>query len=152
MRQKRREVQDREAILAIMAEARICRIGLSDAGQPYVVPMHFGLGKNCLYLHCARAGRKLDILRKNDRVCFEMDILGDIKPGASACGWSTRYRSVIGFGRASLVDDPVERRGALDRIMDHYGAPPPHVYEERSLSLTTIIRIDIDSMTGKFHP
>lgn len=151
MRQEKQEIRDREAIRAIMAAARVCRLGLSDGGQPYVVPMNFGLGENCLYLHCAREGRKLDILRKNDRVCFEMDLLGEIKPGKRDCDWSTRYRSVIGFGRASLVEDPEERRIALDRVMAHYGAPGPHRYEEKSLALTAIIRIDIDHMTGKCH-
>ena len=79
MRKVEREIRDQAEILAIMNEALVCRLGFSDEGTPYVVPMNFGLGENCLYLHCAREGRKLDILRKNDRVCFEMDLLREIK-------------------------------------------------------------------------
>jgi nitroimidazol reductase NimA-like FMN-containing flavoprotein (pyridoxamine 5'-phosphate oxidase superfamily) len=65
MRKANREIRDRGAVLAIIEEAPVCRIGLADGGMPYIVPMNFGLGENCLYLHCATEGRKLDILRKN---------------------------------------------------------------------------------------
>jgi len=134
-----------------MAEAQVCRIGLSDDGMPYVVPMNFGLGENCLYFHCAREGRKLDIIGQNDRVCFEMDICREVYRHEKACGCSTRFDSVIGFGRALLVEDPGEKRLALDKIMEHYGAQGPFSYAEEYFAKTTIIRIDIESMTGKHH-
>jgi hypothetical protein len=113
--------------------------------------MNFGLGENCLFLHCATEGRKLEILRRNDRVCFEMDFLREIKQGTKSCGWGARYESVIGFGRAILVDDPAEKRFALDRIMDHYGAQGPHHYPDDVLAMTTVIRIEIESLGGKRH-
>lgn len=149
MRKSEREIKDQAAVWAVMTEARVCRIGLSDNGMPYVVPMNFGLGENCLYLHCAKEGRKLDILRKNDRVCFEMDLLREIRPGKEPCGWDMCYDSAIGFGRAVIVDDPEEKRTALDRIMNHYGAQGPHVYPSETLGKTAVIRIDIESLTGK---
>ena len=151
MRKADREIRDKEAVRAVMAEALVCRIGLSDEGMPYIVPMNFGLGENCLYLHCATEGRKLDILRKNDRVCFEMDLLREIRKGPQPCGWGAWYDSVIGFGRAVFVADPAEKRAALDRIMDHYGAQGPYAYPDETLAKTTVIRIDIESLTGKRH-
>jgi uncharacterized protein len=151
MRRKDREIVDQTAIRAVMAEAQVCRIGLCDDGMPYVVPMNFGLGQNCLYLHCASEGRKLDILRKNDRVCFEMDILHEVWRHALNCGCSARFDSVIGFGRAIIVEDPGEKRLALNRIMEHYGAEGPFSYSEEFFAKTVIIRIDIESMTGKHH-
>jgi nitroimidazol reductase NimA-like FMN-containing flavoprotein (pyridoxamine 5'-phosphate oxidase superfamily) len=151
MRKANREIRDRGAVLAIIEEAPVCRIGLADGGMPYIVPMNFGLGENCLYLHCATEGRKLDILRKNDRVCFEMDILREMKQGPDACGCSTRYESVIGFGRAVLLADPEEKRRGLDRIMDHYGARGSFSYRDDTLAKTVVIRIDIERLTGKRH-
>jgi len=151
MRRANREIFDQSAIKALMEEALVCRIGFCDDGTPYVVPMNFGLGENCLFLHCATEGRKLDILRRNDRVCFEMDFLREIKQGTKSCGWGARYESVIGFGRAILVDDPAEKRFALDRIMDHYGAQGPHHYPDDVLAMTTVIRIEIESLGGKRH-
>jgi uncharacterized protein len=149
MRKANREIKDRSAIRAIMEEALVCRLGLSDDGAPYVVPMNFGLGENCLYLHCAMEGRKLDILRRNDRVCFEMDLLREIKQGPVSCGWGARYESVIGFGRAVFVVDPAGKRLALDRIMDHYGARGPYAYPDDILDKTAILRIEIESLTSK---
>ncbi len=149
MRKEEREIRDQAEILAIMKEAPVCRLGFSDEGTPYVVPMNFGLGENCIYLHCAGAGRKLDIIRKNDKVCFEMDLLREIRQGSTACGWGARYESVIGFGRAVLVKNPDEKRAALDRIMDHYGAQGPFSYEDDVLAKTEVIRIAIESVTGK---
>ncbi|MDP1989561.1 MAG: pyridoxamine 5'-phosphate oxidase family protein, partial [Syntrophales bacterium] len=64
MRREEREIRDQAEIQAIMKEALVCRLGFSDEGMPYIVPMNFGLGERCLYLHCAREGRKLDIIRK----------------------------------------------------------------------------------------
>ena len=149
MRRTDREIKDATGVRAIMEEALVCRIGLSDGGMPYVVPMNYGIGENCIYLHCAAEGRKLDILRRNDRVCFEMDLMREIKPGAEPCGWGTLYESVIGFGRAVIVELPAEKRAALDRIMAHCGAKGPFSYPDETLSRTTVIRIDIESVTGK---
>ena len=151
MRKANREIKDKAVIRAIMEEALVCRVGLSDKGMPYVVPMNFGLGENCLYLHCATEGRKLDILRKNGRVCFEMDLLREIKRTPEPCGWGARYESVIGFGRAVFVNDPAEKRTALDRIMGHYGAQGPFSYPDETWVRTALIRIDIESVTGKRH-
>jgi nitroimidazol reductase NimA-like FMN-containing flavoprotein (pyridoxamine 5'-phosphate oxidase superfamily) len=151
MRRANREIKEPKAVRAIMEEAAVCRIGLSDDGMPYVVPMNFGLGENCLYFHCAAEGRKLDIIRRNDRVCFEMDLFREVVRGESACGCSARYESVIGFGRAVIVEDAAEKRAALDRIMEHYGEKGPFIYQDDILAKTAVIRITIESLTAKRH-
>jgi nitroimidazol reductase NimA-like FMN-containing flavoprotein (pyridoxamine 5'-phosphate oxidase superfamily) len=151
MRKMDREIRGEAEIREIMEEALVCRIGLSDAGSPYVVPMNFGLGDRCLYLHCAAQGRMLEILRSNNRVCFEMDLLREIKEEETACGWSAGYQSVIGFGRAIIVEDTEEKRSGLDRIMKHYRARGPFDYPDEILAKTVIIRIDIESISGKHH-
>jgi nitroimidazol reductase NimA-like FMN-containing flavoprotein (pyridoxamine 5'-phosphate oxidase superfamily) len=151
MRRKDREITDEAALRAIMEQAPVCRIGLSDGETPYVVPLNFGLGERCLYFHCARQGRKLDIIGRNNRVCFEMDILHKVYRHEAACGCSTRFDSVIGVGRALLVEEPVEKKLALDRIMEHYGYAGPFTYPEEMVAKTAVIRIDIESMTGKHH-
>ncbi len=78
-----------------------------------------------------------------------MDLLREIRQGKEPCGWDMCYDSVIGFGRAIIVDDPDEKRTALDRIMSHYGAQGPHAYPSETLAKTAIIRIEIESLTGK---
>ena len=84
VRRADREIKDPNAIRKIMEEAPVCRIGVSDDGMPYVVPMSFGLGERDLYVHCAAEGRLLDIIRRNDRVCVEMDLFRGGDPGSVA--------------------------------------------------------------------
>lgn len=149
VRRADREIKDPEAIRKIMGEAPVCRIGVSDDGTPYVVPMNFGLDEGRLYFHCAAEGRLLDIIRRNDRVCFEMDLFRGAIMGQSPCGCSCRYESVIGFGRAAVVDDPGEKKAALDRIMEHYGEQVPAAYKPDIFEKTTVIRIAVESLTAK---
>lgn len=151
MRRKDREITDEAALRAIMEQAPVCRIGLSDDGMAYVVPMNFGLKERCLYFHCAREGRKLDIIGRNNRVCFEIDILHKVYRHEGSCGCSTRFDSVIGVGRAVIVTDEAEIRLGLDRIMEHYGYSGPFAYPEEMVAKTAVIRVDIETMTGKHH-
>ena len=117
MRRSEKEITERSAIDEIINRCLVCRLALSDGGIPYVIPMNFGYEGNTLYFHTAREGRKLDILRKNNQVCFELDTDVEIIAAEDAAGWGARYCCVIGFGTASLVDDPVEKRKAYDSIM-----------------------------------
>ncbi len=149
MRRADREIKDPNAIRKIMEEVPVCRIGVCDDGMPYVVPMSFGLGEGRLYFHCAAEGRLLDVIRRNDQVCFEMDLFRGVIMGQSPCGCSCRYESVIGFGRAVIMDDPGEKKAALDRIMEHYGKQVPAAYEPDIFANPTVVRIEIATVTGK---
>ena len=66
----------------------------------------------------------------------------------SACKWGMKYRSVIGFGKASFIDDPESKQRALDIIMQHY-SDKPFSFAEGEVKKTAIVKIDIESMTGK---
>jgi nitroimidazol reductase NimA-like FMN-containing flavoprotein (pyridoxamine 5'-phosphate oxidase superfamily) len=106
MRNTEREIKDREEILSIMKEAQVCRIAFSAENIPYIVPMNFGYQDNCLYFHCAREGKKLDIIHENNQVCFEIDINDElVKKTERLCSWTTKYRSVIGFGKAFIIEN-----------------------------------------------
>jgi hypothetical protein len=91
MRRKDREITDRAELLRILAKARVCRLALVDGDRPYVVPLTFALDGADLVLHSARTGRKLDILRRNPAVCFEVEEGVEINGGrdqrrAPRCG------------------------------------------------------------------
>lgn len=149
MRRQDREIAEASQLEAILRRATICRLALVDGDQPYLVPMSFGFAGGALYLHSAATGRKIDILRRNDRVCFEVEADVALVRGETACAWSFNYRSVIGFGRARFVDDAAERRRGLDAIMRQYGSTGPQDYAEPVLARTLVIRIDIERITGK---
>jgi nitroimidazol reductase NimA-like FMN-containing flavoprotein (pyridoxamine 5'-phosphate oxidase superfamily) len=144
----RKITTDMDTVESIIRSASVCRIALSDDGQPYVVPVCFGYADNTLYFHSAPRGRKLDILGKNDAVCCEFDVDQETVRSEDACDWSVRYRSVVAFGRASIVKDLEEKRKALDVIVAHYGGRPRE-YPEATLQRTAVVKVEIDDMTGK---
>jgi uncharacterized protein len=148
MRRSEKEITDRAEIDAIIRRCRVCRLGLSDQGQPYVVPLCFGYDGQALYFHCAKEGRKLDILRRNNRVCFEFDVLEGMVEADQGCQWSIRYESVIGFGTASLVEEPTQRQEALALLMAQY-SDRAFAFPEIAVNRTVIVRIDIENVTGK---
>ena len=148
MRRKDQEITDIAAIEDIIHKGQVCRLALSDNGRPYIVPLCFGYKENNLYFHSAREGKKLDILRKNNNVCFEIDIDRELVKGKKACNCSMKYRSVIGFGKAELIEDIEPKRRALHIIMQNY-FEGFFKYSEESIRNTVIIKVEIESMTGK---
>jgi len=148
MRRKEKEITDRSEIESIIRKAQVCRVGMVDDGLPYVVPMCFGYQDDTLFFHSAREGRKIEILKKNNPVCFEFDINPEIKAGKTACAWGMKYKSVIGYGTATFIEDPEEKQAALDIIMGQY-AEGDFKYSDKTLSEMLVIRIDISTMTGK---
>jgi len=148
VRRSEKEIRDRREIEAVIREARVCRLGLSDGGEPYVVPLCFGWDGEALYFHGDSAGRKMEILARNDRVCVEFDITDGMREAERACAWSISYRSVIAFGRARVVEDHAEKRRALERIMAQYSSGA-HVFSEESIRRTAIVRVDVERLSGK---
>jgi len=148
MRKKEKEITAKTDIESIILRSSVCRLALSEDNYPYIVPLCFGYEENSLYFHSAPHGKKLDMLRINNTVCFEFDIGHRIVEAQDACGWSMNYRSVVGFGKASIIDDPKERAKAITTIIRHYTGKPL-AYSEAKLNNTVIIKVDIESITGK---
>lgn len=149
MRRKDREITSIELIHEIIAKAKVCRLALSLDNCPYIVPLNFGVKENCLFFHSAKRGKKIDILKKNDNVCFEIDIEQGIVEAEKPCEFGTKYFSVIGSGKAILVNDASQKKEALDIIMKHYTNKENHEYDEAFLKRIVIIKIEIEQMTGK---
>ena len=149
MRRSQREITNRTEIDAIIRHSQVCRLGLTDGDEPYVVPLSFGYDGEALYFHCAREGRKLNILRRNNRVCFEFDIVEGIIKNTQACGWGVRYRSVIGVGTAQLIEAPEDKLRSLDFIMRQYSEDATFTFPDDAVSRTTIIKVIIESVSGK---
>lgn len=153
MRRKDREVADFGEIIGILEKCPIGHLALSDGDRAYVVPLNFAWqvqeGKMTVYFHCAKEGRKIDLLRKNPNACFEADCSFSLVKGSSACRWSALYESVIGEGRAALIDDPEEKREALDLLMTRYGYEGKPSYEPAELTAIAVIRLELDQLSGK---
>jgi uncharacterized protein len=148
MRRDDREIIDRSEIESILQNTMVCRIGLAIDDEPYVVPVSFGYENRTIYFHSARIGKKISMLKKNSRCCFEVDQCDNIIQCERPCDWGMRYRSVIGFGRAIFIKEREEKEKGLNCIMNHYGCRM-HKFSDKDLRKICVIRIDIESMTRK---
>jgi nitroimidazol reductase NimA-like FMN-containing flavoprotein (pyridoxamine 5'-phosphate oxidase superfamily) len=149
MRRTEKEIKDRKKIEEIIEKTTCCRIGLVDGSNPYIIPVNFVVNNNHLYFHSAKEGRKIDILRKNNFVCFEMDIEGEIVKGQQACFWGMKYVSIIGFGQASIIEDNAGKEKVLDMLMEKYAGRRSYLYANAELDKILIIDVKIDTISGK---
>ncbi len=151
MRRAEREIIDRAAIDAVLASARVLFLALRDEPAPYVLPVCFALEKDTLYVHSALAGAKIDLLRRSPVVGFSACTDMRVIAGSAACDFTSAARSVVGTGRARIVENEGERRRGLDAIMRHYadGLFTEASYRPGSLSRTCVIAIRIDTVRGK---
>ncbi len=153
MRRKDRQVTELTEIIQIIERCDVCRIGLSDDNIPYIVPMNFGYevvdGNIIIYLHCANEGRKLDILKKNNNVCFEMDCKHRLVTGANACDYTMDFESVIGDAVAHIIVNNEDKIHGLNLIMKKYTQKDDYTYEENHLKGVTVIKLVSTGFTAK---
>jgi hypothetical protein len=148
MRRREKEITDRREIEAILNRAEICHLAMADNNDPYVVALNYGYADNCLFIHSAPAGKKIELLRRNPHVCFTVNTDVEVVETDSVHKCSTKYKSVIGSGTASLVTDDRGKIAGLDVLMAQY-SDTAHEYPQELLDKMVIIKIAIESMTGK---
>ena len=148
MRRKEKEITDLKEIEKILQESTVCRLAMVDEDKPYMVPLNFGYRDGYLFFHSAKEGQKIDVIQKNPNVCFEVDQLIKFKKAKTACDWGVEYNSVIGSGRAQLLDNLDEKIVALNVIMSHY-SDRTFDYPDEALEKTLVIKVQIERMTGK---
>lgn len=148
MRKKDKEISDQPGIRAIIEKANVCRLGMVNGNKPYIVPLCFGYHDNVLYFHGSLKGQKIDLIRKNPNVCFEFDLITETIESENACDWSMKYQSVMGFGKAVFIESSDEKRKALSIIMGQY-SDRLFLFPENILKVTAVIKVEIESMTGK---
>lgn len=149
MQRGEREITQPERIVSILQAATICRIALCDGQRPYLIPMNFVYFKEQIYLHSAREGKKMEILKKNNHICFEVEGRTRLLPGKTPCSYGMAYESVIGFGEAFLVEDFQEKEEGLAWMMEKYGGTQGAHFSQQALEKVAVIRIKITELTGK---
>ncbi len=146
MRRKDREVTGRENIEPILQSCKVCRLGMLSDGKPYVIPMNFGYTWDTtgltLYFHSGLKGKKIDAMRANPLVCFEMDLQGGlIGTGETACRYSFAFSSIVGEGNVEFAQDNTEKRAWFDIIMQHQTGRGGWEYGDAHLSVTEVFRV-----------
>ena len=115
------------------------------------MPFIYGFDDRFIYIHCAKSGKIIDLIQKNNEVCIEIEQIAKIERYEKACRWATTYRSVIGYGKVEIIDDYEQKKLGLDVIMKHNGANSSHDlnYEKSHIDSIFILKIEITEMTGK---
>ncbi len=149
MRKSRQEIRDRGSLEEILRSQLICRLAMVDGEHPYLIPVNYGYKDGCLYIHSAPEGKKIDLLRKNPEVCFEVEDSMEILTGEQACDWSTRYRSLVGYGEVEILSDHYSKQQGLEVLMAQHGAPELTEFNQKNLDRMVILKIRITSMSGK---
>jgi len=150
MRRKEREITDRAEIDAILAANKVMHLALADNGTPFLVPLFYAYDGTFIYFHSASAGTKIELLKRNPKVCFEVSMDHGIIESEKACDFEARHRTVIGSGKARFVEAESEKISALNRIVARF-SDRQFEYPKPTLRQTTVIRIEIESIHGKKH-
>ena len=155
MTKRERQVTDPQQILEILDKGQVLHLGLSVNDEPYVVPMNYGYrmedGKLTLYLHSAVKGKKLDMIRANPKVLFAIDCDRMPFQGRVPCQYGLVYSSVMGRGTAVIVEDVEEKKRAMTALMQTQTGKE-FAFEDRLVSIVSVIRIDVAEYTAKHRP
>ena len=156
MRRKDREITDFETILSIIDECEILRVGLADGDFPYIVPLNFAYtvnGKQIdFFVHGAMAGRKYELMKKNGKCSFEMDIPLEMDCIKEKKDVTMRYKCVIGTAAITFLDGE-EKQNAIDNIiMNRYEQTRNFDYNRAAVGRTAVAKLTVLELTAKVNP
>ena len=155
MTRRERQITDMQEIIKILDNSKVLHLGIIDGDEPYVVPMNYGYtldgDKLTLWLHGARQGRKMDAMRANPKVFFEMEYGIEPFEGEVACKYGISYSSVMGRGVAEIIDDVDVKKAALKFLMKTQTGKD-FDFEDKMASVVGVIRIDVLEYTAKHRP
>jgi hypothetical protein len=158
MRRKLCEITEKQEIEAILRRARVGRLAtLGQDGYPYITPVNFVYLREAIYFHCARQGEKLDNLRVNPKVCFEVDIPlayldTGYDPAMPVCDVGQFYQSVIIRGLAEIIEQPAEKIAALNGLMASHENVPEFTGitgDTPAVALCTVVAVRVESLSAK---
>ena len=145
-----------DAIYRLLTHARVARIGtINPDGSPYVVAVHFWAEDDMIYIHGRNAGQKIENIRRDPRVCVEIDeVLGfHTEQVISPCGASCAYESLVVTGTATELTDSAEKEYALTGLSKKYITSTQRWdMPAEKIAQTSVVAISIDHITGKYHP
>lgn len=135
-------------MLPFQAYGRLATAGADNV--PYITPVNYVYEENSVFIHTKFTGRKLENIRHNPNVCFEISSKGNLYVSEKACGFSMRFWSILVTGRAEEVTDISIKRMAIGSLMEKYGRGfefTPATDED--LAKVNVVRINISEITGK---
>ncbi len=155
MRRKDREITDSKKIESIVKASYAVRLGFIDEGEVYIVPLNFGYsnrnGQYVFYFHSAKEGRKIDLMRTNPKVGFELDTGYKLSSSDIACECTSSYQSVIGTGTVSIIEERKEKEFALNRVMHHSTGKEDWTFNEKMFHSVCVFKLEVEKLSCKEH-
>ena len=153
------EIKSKEKIIEFLSSESTGRIASIDAnGFPQIIPMNFVFIKDVIYMHSHIRGEKLENIKRNGKVGFEVDRSLEFLPSyffdpTDASLADTLYISVVMKGICTIVEDKEEKTLALNGLMKKY--QPEGDYEPMNpkmevLNEVAVIKIIPKTMRGKY--
>lgn len=147
LRKKKRELSKEDTIKVLKEGREGVLSTISENGYPYGIAVNYVYHNNCIYFHCANKGHKLDNISQNNKVSFFVNSNITIIPQ----DFTTHYKSAVVFGRTFITTDD-EKRDAIIAIGEKYSHPHMEEglkYIDKAINTLTIVKIEIDHLTGK---
>lgn len=142
------KIKNQKILEDILLDAQYLRLGLCSDNKPYIVPISFGYKNKSIYLHSSRKGTKINLIKQNENVCFEVDIFYEALPSDEPCSYYMKYQSVVGYGTATILEDENEIKDGLKIVIDRYHNKE-YCIDDLNLKKVAVIRIDIDDLHGR---
>lgn len=151
MRNKKNEVKDFSEIVSIISKCDTIRIAMFDEKYPYIIPLNFGEevidNQIIFYVHTGYKGKKIDLLKQNSNVAFEMDCNHELYYRESNKSCNFRFQSVVGTAHVEIVTEDMKDK-ALTILMKHYHSDEIK-YNPKFAPATLCLKIIVDTITGK---
>jgi len=150
---KVRTTIDNREVAEIIGRCQWCHVAMTDEeGKPYVIPMNFGFSNDIIYIHGARKGKKVNILKKNPEVCinFSTDHMLRYQNEQVACSWSMKYRSVLCYGKVEFLEDPLKKIAAMNLVMSKY-ASREFQYNPPSIREVNVMQIKVERYESRIY-
>jgi uncharacterized protein len=150
-RRKERTMNTSREMELLLERMPVGRLAVITEDGPYIVALNYLFLEGYIYFHSTQAGRKIDALQADSRVCFLVDDVGPQVLWEQGCGISQIYKSVICFGKAEFVEGPAEKRRILERMVRKFvpaNNPLPPM-KDQNIKKTAVVKIVIEAMSGK---
>jgi len=154
MRRNDKEITDISEKIKVIKKCKVCRLGLSENNNPYIIPLNYGYNFEhnllTLFFHSALEGKKIDIISNNDNACFEIDCDNKLIEGENACDYGYAFSSIIGFGKIIIIKNADEKKFGLNMIMKHQTEKTiMYNFTDDQLSKVCIYKLVVDEFSGK---
>jgi nitroimidazol reductase NimA-like FMN-containing flavoprotein (pyridoxamine 5'-phosphate oxidase superfamily) len=151
LRRKKRAIKTSREMELLLERMPVGRLAVTTEEGPYIIAVNYLFFEGSIYFHSGLAGRKMEALRADSRVCFMVDEIGPQVLLEQGCGISQVYKSVVCFGKAEFVEGQVEKRRILEKMVQKY-VPSSYAFspmKDQNIKKTAVVRIVIESMSGK---